>query len=349
MKLRHGAFGRSIVGVFILGSCAALLLAVVSSGLAGNKPGAEAFTHFVEPQFLTDDKTGVAIAAFQAASGKGQGSATNVRITFNLPPGFQGGLTGTSSGCTLTDAVENVWTCTIGTVNAGNKVKRFLVFTDGTAPVSETAYPIIGCVFFDGGNSGAPGGGGTDPIPCVTDTTTVVTPSSAVGQTRAGDCQAGTANVFTPLADSTTNLVSNTVQGTAASSTGLPCVWAFVGENIDTNENELTIPQISFMGFPQTDATSPVLWITDLYSRPSGPFENLDILVDMNYTADSTSFNGTEPPACDPPAPPSTDPLDSTLPEGQVVCLIDLVKVGGGARARLLIMGTGGDPGNGWG
>jgi hypothetical protein len=174
-----------------------------------------------------------------------------------------------------------------------------------------------------------------------------------VGQTRAGDCQQGTANVFTPLADSTTNLVSNSVQGTAASSLGLPCVWAFVGENVDTNENELSVPQISFMGFPLTETTSPVLWITHLYSRPSGPFENLDILVDMNYTGDASNvgnnFNGTEPPPCDPPEPPSTDPLDSTLPEGEDVCLIDLVKVGGGARARLLIMGTGGDPGNGWG
>jgi hypothetical protein len=272
-----------------------------------------------------------------------------VRITFDLQDGFVGGLAGTSSGCTGPGA-GNVWTCSIGTVNAGNKVKRFLVFTNGTAPVSETAYPIIGCVLLDGGNSDAPGGGGADPLPCITDTTTVVTPSSAVGQTRAGNCEQDTANVSTPLADSTTNLVSTSVQGTASSSLGLPCVWAFVGENVDTNESELQVPQISFMGFPLTDTASPVLWVINLYSRPSGPFENLDVLVDMDYTATTANFNddfgGESPPACTAPVPPATD---YELPEGQSVCLIDFVKLGAGARARLLVMGTGGDPGAGIG
>lgn len=313
------------------------MLAAVSGGQAGNTPPPTAFQFSVDPEFLTAGQNGFAQGVFTAASGQGQGSATNVKMIFTLPAGFTGGLTGTSSGCT---ASGQVWTCTIGTVNAGNKVKRFLVYT--SSAVSSTPYTLSGCVSLDGGSGGAGGGGGTQTCAqnTKTDTTTVVATSSA---TRGGNCTGDASTA----ALSKTNPITTSVDGDASASLGLPCTWSFVGVNNKNpvTDTELVVPQIAFMGFPQTDAGTPVVWTIELAARPSGPFEDLDPLVDKTYTANSTDFNGTEPPACLDVVAPFGVP---ELPAGGV-CVIEFVKVGPGARLKLLIAGTGGDPGNGWG
>jgi len=309
-----------------------VMLAAVSGGQAGNTPGLDNVQFSVDPEFLTAGQIGIAQGVFTAASGQAQGSATNVRIRFTLPAGVTGGQTGTSSGCT---ASGQVWTCTIGTVNAGNKVKRFLGIK--STAVSPPSYTLIGCVLLDGGSGGAGGGGGTQEL-CKSDTVTVV----AAGSTnRAGNCNEDGGSSTAPL--SKTNLITTSVSGDAADSLGLPCTWSFVGvkNKSATADTELVVPQIAFMGFPQTDGDAPVTWVVQLASRPSGPFENLIPLIDLNYTAGSADFVGFEPDPCVDGVLPQTEEVD--------VCLLEWVKVGAGARATYLIEGTGGDPGTGYG
>jgi hypothetical protein len=316
------------------------MLAAVSGGQAGNTPGPNAFQFSVDPEILTKTQNGFAQGIFTAASGQAQGSATNVKMIFTLPAGFTGGQPGTSSGCTAPPNSQ-VWTCNIGTVNAGGKRKRFLVFkADETAP--STPPPFEGCVTLDGGSGGAGGGGGTQTCAETTKFDSITVAQTA-SKERAGNCTGDASTA----ALSKTNSMSTNVEGEASESLGLPCTWSFVGVK-GSADTDLVVPQVAFMGFPQTDADAPVTWNVLLASRPSGPFENLDALIDLDYTAGSTDFTADPLEDCvDLVAP--FGPANEELPAGKTYCLVELVKVGAGARATFLILGFGGDPGAGWG
>ena len=145
-----------LAGIFVL-ACFAGGLAVVSAGHAGGVITGANFDLAVQPPALSTSGTGFAKGVFTAASGSGTGSATHVTITFQVPAALSN-PSGTSSDCSVAPGSgENVVTCNIGTLNAGQTVKRFVTFT---APSTAGVYTITGSVQWDNGSSGAGGGGG---------------------------------------------------------------------------------------------------------------------------------------------------------------------------------------------
>lgn len=323
---------KSAVFLVLLGLIVSVtLFGAVSLGRAGSGPSPSEFAFSVQPQFVTAGAKGFVMGKFIAASGAGTGSATHVAMTFDLPTGFTPAA-GTSSGCSGPDNPStNVYTCTIGTVHAGQVVKRFVAFIAPSAPGLNTNFS--GCVSFDNGSGGAGGGGSANT--CSANTKPGQTTVVAVGDTQhAGTCS-GAASTPPISAD---DVQSSAVEGAAASSSlGLPCTWVFVGEAA-APEGQGVLSQVSFTGFPQTTAAAK--WIIDFYSLPA-PFSQLDVLFDLDYTAGSSVFSPDALPAC--------DGANNTLGSGQIRCLQSFVKVKKGAQAIILLLGTGGDPGAGLG
>lgn len=308
-----------------------MLFGAASLGRAGSGPIPSEFEFSVQPQFVTAGATGFVMGKFIAASGAGTGTASHVAMTFDLPTGFTP-ATGTSSGCSGPDSAStNVYTCNIGTVHAGQVVKRFVAFTAPSTLGLNTGFS--GCVSFDNGSGGAGGGGGVNTCSANTEPgqITVV----AVGDTQhAGTCTGAASTPAVTAAD----LQSSAVTGASASSSlGLPCTWVFVGE-ADAPPGQGVLSQVSFTGFPQTNAAAT--WIIEFYSLPA-PFSQLDVLFDLDYTAGSALFSPDALPAC--------TGANNTLGSTQSRCLQSFVKVKKGARAIILLLGTGGDPGAGLG
>ncbi len=324
MIMRRRSLGFSFATVVFLGACAAAL-AVVSGGLAGSTTNST-FELFVQPQYLTAGGQGFALGKFTAASGSGTGSATHVAMRFDLPAALLGPHT-TSSGCTGPELVNSGttkrFTCTIGTVNAGETVKRYVTFT---APSTPGSYPIDATAFYDKGSGGAGGGGAVNSIPDSAQTTVVEGTSS----TRAGNCFTdGTGEVFTPTVSGSDPQATEVEFGAAASFLGLPCTWGFVGEDSVTG----FLTQISFVSLPELGAPATVF--VEWYSLPV-PWPKFTVLLLPNYPA-STDWE------------PLTACENGQLPEDEIACLLSLDKTGRGARATILMLGTGGDPGFGGG
>ena len=322
-----------IVSVMLFGS--------VSLGRAGSGPNPSEFAFSVQPQFVTAGQKGFVMGKFVAASGAGTGTATHVAMTFDLPAGFTP-ATGTSSGCIGPDnASTNVYTCNIGNVQAGQVVKRFVAFLAPSTLGLNTGFS--GCVSFDNGSGGAGGGGGTNT--CSANTKPGQTTVVAVGDNQhAGTCTGATGGASTPAISDTDPQSSSVSNATASPSLGLPCTWVFVGEaNPNAGDNDV-LSQISFTGFPQT--TGPATWIINFFSLPA-PFSQLEVLFDPGYN-EGANFEPASLPTCNGPIVdglPTLGPTQTALGR----CLQSFVKVKKGAQARILLFGTGGDPGAGLG
>jgi hypothetical protein len=313
---------RVAIVAALVGTSAAAL-AVVSGGRAGSVPGAD-FEFFLHPEVLSSSGTGFAVAKFTLLSGSGTGSATHVVIRIDLDTALLN-PTATSSDCTGPVVVgsNNRFTCNIGTVDSGETVKRFVTFTASALGMHSGR----GTASLDSGSS-AGGGGGTNTVGPVTDQLSVV---SATSDTRAGNCYAGRSSfaVFTAPV-SAENIQRTTVRfGPATAS--LPCTWAFVGED--------SVPgfrtQISFVSVPELNV--PAIITVDWYSLPVAfpEFRNTLRLLPSYPPSLESEF--------------LVDCVDGELPEGEIACLLDLVRVRKGARATILQLGTEGDPGYGGG
>lgn len=312
---------RLLAGATLLAAVTGL--ALVSGGRAGSV-GAT-FDVSVQPAFLTAGGKGFVKAEFAAASGPGTGTATHVVMTIDLPDAL---LDPSSSNCvesTSAPAGFSRFKCDIGTVKAGNTVKRFITFS---APPTAAAFTVNGSIVFDMGSGGA-GGGGKNQSLSDSGGTTVV----AVGdETRAGSC---TGSASTPPV-SHHDAQSTSVSGaSAAPALGLPCTWVFVGED-DAPEGSGILTDISFLGLPVTNA--PATLVITFATLPA-PLSSLTLFYLPNYPDGPDPLQKAPMAAC----------VDGALPPNQTACLLSLEALGEGAKATILIMGTGGDPGTGMG
>jgi hypothetical protein len=327
LKGRAHMRGRSLrvwlAGIFVL-ACSAAGLALVSVGHAGGVVTGANFDLAVQPPALSTSGTGFAKGVFTAASGSGTGSATHVTITFHVDAALSN-PSGTSSDCSVAPGSgENVVTCNIGTLNAGQTVKRFVTFT---APSTPGVYPITGKVQWDNGSSGAGGGGGISSLPSKTASTTVY---AATNSSHAGNCfLSGSGTVSTPPVSSKDNQATSARVGAAAPSLGLPCPFAEVGEDQgspglglrgDTAISHDTIPPL----------TQPAQITLTLNSLPV-KFDDFSWLFSPVYPATQTYQNI---PDCD----------NGQLPKDAIVCLLSKTKIGNGGSWTFLQLGTGGDP-----
>jgi hypothetical protein len=264
---------------------------------------------------------------FTAASGSGTGSATHVFITFHVPLALANPK-GTTSDCSTTaGSGENVVTCNIGTVNAGQTVRRFVTFTAPSSlvsPPTPDVYSVTGAVSWDNGASGT-GGGGIDSLPPKTAQTTVYTSTDT---RHAGNCfVSGTKTVSTAPVSDTDNQATSAEVGAAAPFLGLPCTFAEVGEDpappgFVTDISHDTIPQLS----------QPAKITLALQSMPQGiPFSKFFWLFSADYPA---SLPSQTIPDC----------VNGQLPANAIVCLLSKKKVGNGGTWTFLQLGTGGDP-----
>jgi hypothetical protein len=306
-------------------ACCAAALAVATGGLAGSTTQSS-FDVFVQPATLSTSATGFAKGQFTAASGSGTGSATHVAITFHVPSAL-GNPTGTTSDCTTTPGVgENVVTCNVGTVNAGQTVRRFVTFTAPAslvAPPTPDVYTISGSVSWDNGSGGAGGGGGINSIGPKTGSTTVY---AANDPRHAGNCFfSGTNTVSTPGVTDADNQSTSVQVGSAAAGLGLPCTFADVGEDaappgFDTQISHDTLPQLS----------QPARVTLTLYSLPV-PFSQFKWLFSPDYPA---TLPNQSIPNC----------VNNQLPANAIVCLLSSSNKGKGGSWTFLQLGTGTDP-----
>lgn len=302
-------------------------LAIASGGRAGSvAPGKLTFD--VQPQFLTTTKSGVTFAKYTASSGAGTGSATNSSITFDVANGL---LNQNSPVCVQAPSSPEPgftrWTCSLGTINAGQTAGAFVNFTGPPvlAPPATNIYTVK--AFFNADTGKGKGGGGLDTIPADPQQTQIVDVPN--GQ-RAGNCT-GTAS--TPSGDEQ----FTTLTGTAAASIAT-CPWVFVGEN-DAPANSVIKSQISFWGFPLTDPANPARWVMD-GDLPPGPFNNLTLYYLETYSPDTPNTISAVPfPAC----------VNGAIPPTKTACYDVFRKDGSRFHAEGLVNGTGGDPGAGVG
>jgi len=322
MIMRRQSFRRWFVSALVLGGCLTTL-AVVSGGRAGSV-SSSTFDVFVQPPFLTVGAAGFVKGEFDAASGPKSGTATHVVMTLDLPVAL---LNPTSSNCPPSAspvAGFNRFTCDIGTVKAGNKATRFVTFT---APSTAGTHTVNGSVTFDNGSTGA-GVGGQNTTLTQSGQTTVV---ASTDTTRAGNC---TGSASTPPASHHDPQSTAVTGATAASSSGLPCTWVFVGEDPAGASGLLT--PISIVGLPLT--TSPATVVITFFALPV-PFSQFDLFYLPNYP------NGPNPLA----SVPLVGCVGGALPPNETACLLSLVPLGTGAQATILLQGLDGDPGFGGG
>ena len=310
--------------LFVLACCSAALV-VASGGLAGSSTQSS-FDVFVQPSALTTSGAGFAKGVFTSASGSGTGSATHVAITFHVPSAL-GNPTGTASGCSTVAGVgENVVTCVVGTVNAGQTVQRFVTFTAPAslvAPPTPDTYSITASVSWDNGSGGAGGGGGVNSLGPKTGQTTVYQTNDS---RHAGNCFfSRTGTVATGAVSDSDNQSTSAQVGSAASSLGLPCTFADVGEDpappgFDTQISHDTLPQLG----------APAKVTLTLYSLPV-PFSQFKWLFSADYPA---TLPSQTIPNC----------VNGQLPANAIVCLLSSSNKGKGGSWTFLQLGTGTDP-----
>ena len=327
--MRRRSFRVWLAGIFVL-ACFAGGLAVVSAVHAGGVTNLSTFDLFVQPSALNTSSaskpvTGFAKGVFTAASGSGTGSATHVMITFRVPAALSN-PSGTSSDCSVAGGSGvNVVTCNVGTVNAGQTVKRFVTFTAPSSLVLPQGdrYDITGSVQWDNGSSGAGGRGGISSLEPKTASTTVY---SATDFRHAGNCfLSGSGTVSTPPVSSKDNQATSAQVGAAAPSLGLPCTFAEVGEDhvagFDTDISHDTIPQLSQPAKITLTLNSLPVKFEVFFWRflPDYPDTQLQLPI----------------PSCDD---------NGQLPTNEAVCLLSSAKKGSGGTWTFLQRGTDGDP-----
>jgi hypothetical protein len=251
------------------------------------------------------------------------GTATHTVITFNFPT--SGTVTGwapdpaTSSDCAPSG--DHAIACSVGVVHAGVTVKRFITFNAGSTTGNVTG--ITAQVSFDGGNSGANGGGAVNgpaiPVPF-----TIVD-----GSTADGKCKSGGATVLTAPVSKTVLQQTALTFGNALASLQLPCSWGTVSV-INQQRGPDGAPEISSVGGPSFAAPSTVK-----LSFSSLP-KHFVLMENENFDPANPSVGWFPVPPC---------PTSTTMPPDLSVdaCLVGISN-GKTPVATLLYRGTGVDP-----
>src|SRR6185437_14213552 len=121
------------------------------------------FSVVAGPTAITVGHGGLVFARFSPNASSG--AATHTVITFTLPvasvTGTPAADAATSGDCGPASSNGTTFTieCAIGTINPGQVVKRFVTYTAGSTPGDSGIAASVG---FDGGSSGAKGGGATN-------------------------------------------------------------------------------------------------------------------------------------------------------------------------------------------
>ena len=326
----------------VVATVGAVALALASVGLAGSGPPANSsFSVEAQPSIISSLEEGVAWGTFTSAAGSG--SATHVVISITLPPGFTLNVPHTSTGCSGPD-VNGTVACDVGTVNAGKTVKRYVAFNAPAWQEGGTnGGTFTGKVTYDNGNTGGgSSGGGSANV--ISDSAPPITVVAAPDGNNDGGCTGTPKTTNVPL--SSTNPVSTEItSGTPLASLGLPCTWAFVGETSTPKGTSKT--PVSYFNFPPTEPGQPVKLVVSIYDMPVA-FKDLKVLFDPEFNPGVNDvFDQTVGLAA------CTGPVDGTgfktLGPNQTACLQNLVKDGKGAVATILAIGTGVDPGSGFG
>lgn len=333
MARRHLA-----IGSFAAAALAAGALYLVGVGSAGTSN--YHFDVFAGPTTLHVGEPGLVFARFQPDASSG--SATHTVITFTFPlesADPQGPPTATTSDCVTTqtfDAVtqqQNGWlvTCTVGTVNPGQVVKRFVQYTAASSPTVITAdHPDAGVtarVSFDAGTGGKGNGGGAVSGNPVDPGVTIVDGTSADGFCGAGG--------VIQTAGISTTVTQQTQLSFGAAATQVPCSWGAVSV-INGQRGKDGAPMISSVGGPIYAGVAN-LTLT---------FASLPVPLNKYVLEENENFDPAHPSQGWSPVPPcSTDPVtgNPTLPQGADACLIGYDK-GKPIVAHLLYAGTNGDP-----
>jgi hypothetical protein len=305
----------------VLVSASLLLAAMGSAGTA--KYDFQVFG----PPALQANGQGFVAARFTPSSSSG--AATHTVITFTFPAGSISGAPsadpGTSPGCAPGTGAAGAQTivCTIGTVQGGVTVKRFVDFTTGTATPDPA---ITAAVDFDGGSSGAKGGGSVNS-PELPLALQIVDGTSADGK-----CSANGSSVSTSAVNTTVPQSTALTFGTAAAALTLPCSYGNVSV-FGGSRGKNGAPEISSVAGPTYGAPA-MLTLT---------FGSLPVPLAKYVLEENESFDPAHPTVGWFPVPncptPTTMPADTSID----ACLVgyDKAKV---IVAHLLYRGTGGDP-----
>jgi hypothetical protein len=342
--MRRSSFRLSIATLLVTGGCAAAL-ALVSSGNAGSS-GASTLTLFAHPTTLTTStqaalSSGFVKAAFKAAGpDSGIGSATHVVITVTLPSALAFDQSHSSAGCATDPATPaNDVVCAVGTVNAGVTVNRFVTFTaPTTAPSGGITYPIKGSAVQDNGTGGNGGGGGSVNTP-ITAPDVQVSVFAGTDPSHAGGCFFSGGTTHTPSPNASDNQSTSAAVGTAASSLGIPCAYADIGEDGEGGQvGHGFSTAISHDNI--ANLTAPATITITLYSLPK-PFSQLI----WHFIADYSSLTALNDIST---YPKIANCQNGTLPANATVpCLLSSSNKGQGATWTFLQNGTGSDPGYG--
>lgn len=317
---------RLVSGALAAASLAAGALYLVAGGSAGT--GSVEFKVVAGPTQLTSGQQGLVFARFSPT--KSSGSATHTMLTFSFPAASVAGApaadAATSPDCAaaVLSADQSTWTvtCTIGTVNPGEVVKRFVEYVAGstTGPAG-----ISAAIDFDSGSSTAKGGGKSDVPPPASAGVTIVDGNAADGL-----CSSGGGNVHTSAVSTTVLQQTALSFGDANAALTLPCSWGTVGV-INGQSGPNGAPQISSVGGPVFDTPATLQLV---FSSLPVPLNKFVLKENEAFDPNNPTAGWTKVPSC---------PTPTTLPDGADACLVGYDK-GKVIVATLLYRGTGGDP-----
>lgn len=331
MARRHLALGSLVAAGLAAG--ALYLVGVGSAGTSNYH-----FDVFAGPTTLHTDAPGLVFARFQPDASSGSATHTVITFAFPLASVDSNGPTGTTSDCVTTQTFDQStppqqtgWlvTCTIGTVNPGQVVKRFVTFTapDSTTPAGQGA-GVNAVVTFDLGTGGkGKGGGSVSGNPVDPGLTIVNGTAGADGTSADGNCGGGGTIQTAGL---TTTVTQQTQLSFGAAATSVPCSWGSVAV-INGQRGKDGAPMISSVGGP---IYAGVANLTLTFASLPVPLSKYVLEENENFDPKQPGQGWSPVPPCDP---------GPVLPQGADACLIGYDK-GKPIVAHLLYAGTNGDP-----
>lgn len=311
--------GRKLLGGLLLGAfvAASAVFGVASLGRAGTND--VSFDVFAFPGKLTTGNEGLAIARFVNNSG---GAATKTTITLTFPSAAQAPTVDPATSSDCSPASGNTITCAIGTVQPGQTIKRFVTYTAGST-LGPTA--ISATATWDGGSTGASGGGQTNSAASSSSFTIVD------GLKADGGCHTAAATEQTAPVDSTVTQATSISFGSALASLQLPCTWGNAG--VAPQISGVTSTQISYVAGPVFGQPATV---TLFFASLPVPLSKFVLRENLSFDPDNPTLGTwTTVPSC---------PTSTTLPPGAPDCLVGF-KNGKVITATLLYAGTNKDPG----
>ena len=306
---------------FWIGGAAVFAVAALSLATMGRAGTNDvSFDVFAFPSALTAGNQGLALARFTNNSG---GAATQTTITLTFPATVSAPTPDPATSSDCSPAGGSTITCTIGTVQPGQTVKRFVTFTAGSTLGSVT---VTGSAGWDSGSSTAVGGGQTNGPSLSSATFQIVDGAKADGTCSASGGKAATA----PLGSTITQATAMSF-GAALSSLKLPCTWGTAG--VAPAVSGLTSTQVSYVAGPMFGQPATV---TITFASLPVPLSKFVLRENLSFDpGNPTAGTWTTVPLC---------PTPSTLPPGAPDCLVGY-KNGKVITATLLYAGTNKDPG----